>query len=182
MSSVIEYCLSVTPEPYESAPTPEDISVEEIEAQAATEESYVEAMARHAAWKEAKIAAEWEDKLRLACEVWAAKVEALKQKVEEKRKAEEKRKEEEWLRLLKEQEDATEAKRLEDLKAKELEEATEKKRRDDLEKKEKKDAARKLRKEWKRQEKAKKAMESIRLLVMSLDFRGNGNTQNSDRA
>ncbi len=99
-------------------------------------------MARHAAWKEAKIAAEREDKLRLACEAWAAKVEALKQKAQEKRKAEKKRKGEEWLWLLKEQEDAAVAKRLETLKAKELEEATEKKRKDDLEKKEKKDAAR----------------------------------------
>lgn len=28
--------------------------------------------------------AEWEKKLRLACEMWAAKVEALKQKAEER--------------------------------------------------------------------------------------------------
>ncbi len=94
MSSVIEYCLSITPKPYESAPIPKDISVEEIEAQAAAEESYAEAMAKHAAWKEVKIAAEREDKLRLACEVQAANIEALKQKAEKKRKAEEKRKEE----------------------------------------------------------------------------------------
>ncbi len=119
MSQSVEYHLSVTPEPYESAPTPEDISIEKIEARAATEEHYAEAMAKHAAWKEAKAAVERDENLRLAREAWAAKVEALKQKAEEKRKAEERKQEEERLHLLKEQEDATERKRLADLKAKE---------------------------------------------------------------
>ncbi len=32
MSPPIEYQLSITPEPYESAPTPEDMTIEEIEA------------------------------------------------------------------------------------------------------------------------------------------------------
>ncbi len=77
---------------------------------------------------------------------------------------EEKRQEEEQLRLLKEQEDAMEKKRLADLKEKELEEAMEKKKKDDLEKKEKKDAARKLRKEQKKPEKSKKVTESSGLL------------------
>ncbi len=47
MSQTLEYCLSVTPEPYESAPTPEDFSLEEIEARAAMEEKYAEAVAKH---------------------------------------------------------------------------------------------------------------------------------------
>ncbi len=42
------------------------------------EENYVEAVVKHAVWKEAKIVVEQEEKLRLAHEVWAAKVEALK--------------------------------------------------------------------------------------------------------
>ncbi len=140
MSQTLKYHLSITPEPYESAPTLEDFSLEEIEAQAAMEEKYVEAVAKHAAWKEAKAAAEREAKFRLDREVRVAKVEALRQRAEEKRKAKEKRKEkerkveekqqeEEQLCLLKEQEDAAERKRLDDLKEKELEEATEKKRR-----------------------------------------------------
>ncbi|KAK0244463.1 hypothetical protein EDD85DRAFT_945778 [Armillaria nabsnona] len=147
MSSVIEYHLSITPKPYESAPTPEDISVEEIEARATTEENYMEAMARHAAWKEAKIVAEQENKLRLAHEAQAAKVEALKRKAEEKRKEEERKAEE----------------KLADLKEKKLAEATEKKRKDDLVKQEKKDAVKKLRKEQRKKEKAEKAVESVRL-------------------
>ncbi|KAK0244469.1 hypothetical protein EDD85DRAFT_945813 [Armillaria nabsnona] len=96
ISQAIEYRLSVTPEPYESAPTPEDISLKEIKAWAAVEEDYVEAVANHTAWKEAKAVAEREEKSRLGCEAQAVKVEALKQKAEEKRRAEEKRKEEEW--------------------------------------------------------------------------------------
>ncbi len=96
ISQAIKYCLSITPKLYELAPTPEDITIEEIEAQATTEESYVEAMVQHAAWKEARAAVEWEEKSRSDCEVRAVKVEALKQKAEEKSRAEEKRKEEEW--------------------------------------------------------------------------------------
>ncbi len=87
---------------YESAPTPKDISIKEIKARATTEEHYAEAMAKHAAWKEAKAAAEQDEKLRLAREAQAAKVEALRQKAEEKRKVKEKRQKEERLRLLKE--------------------------------------------------------------------------------
>ncbi len=66
MSQSIEYHLSITPEPYESAPTPEDILLEEIESRAAMEENYVEAVAKHEAWKEARAAAEQEENLRLA--------------------------------------------------------------------------------------------------------------------
>ncbi len=102
MSQPIKYHLSVTPKLYESAPTPEDISIEEIEARVAVEENYAEAMVKYAAWKEAKAVVEWEEKLRLAHEAWAAKVKALKQKTEEKRKAKKKRQEKKWLRLLKE--------------------------------------------------------------------------------
>ncbi len=49
MLQTIEYHLSVTPELYESALTPEDISLEEIEAQAAMEKNYAEAMIKHTA-------------------------------------------------------------------------------------------------------------------------------------
>ncbi len=168
MLQTLEYRLSVTPEPYESAPTPEDFSLEEIKAQAAVEEKYAEAMAKHAAWKEAKAAAEQEAKLRSDREAQVAKVEALRQRAEEKRKeeerkAEEKQQEEERLCLLKEREDAAERKRLDDLKEKELDEAAEKKRKDDLAKKERKEAVKKLRKEQKKKEKAEKAAESVRL-------------------
>ncbi len=75
--------------------------------------------------------------------------------------------------MLKEQEDATEEKRLADLKAKEDADATEKlkeqaeamdkKKKDDLRKKEKKNAARKLRREQKKKEKAAWASDSSRL-------------------
>ncbi len=118
MSQTVEYCLSITPELYELALTPEDISIEEIEAQATVEEKYVEAMAKHAAWKEVRAVVEQKEKLRLAWEAQAAKVEALRQKAEEKRKVEEKRQEEEWLRLLKEKQEAKEKQRLAELKAK----------------------------------------------------------------
>ena len=64
--------LSVTPEPYESAPTPEDFSLEEIEAWAATEEKYVEAVAKHAAWKEAKAVVEQEEEKSRLC--WEAQI------------------------------------------------------------------------------------------------------------
>ncbi len=64
MSQSIEYCLSVTPKPYESALTLEDISLEEMKSWAATEENYAEAVAKHAAWKEARAACELGDKLR----------------------------------------------------------------------------------------------------------------------
>ncbi len=83
MSQAIEYHLSVTPEPYESAPTSKDISMEEIEAWAIMEENYAEAMVKHAAWKEAKAAVEQEEKSRLDWEAQIVKVKALKQRAEE---------------------------------------------------------------------------------------------------
>ncbi len=43
MSQTLKYCLSITPELYESALTPEDFLLEEIKARAATEEKYMEA-------------------------------------------------------------------------------------------------------------------------------------------
>ncbi len=150
MSQSIEYCLSITPEPYESALTPEDILLEEIEAWAAAEENYAEAVAKHAAWKEARAAAEQEENLRLAQEVQAMKVETLRQKAEEKRKVEEKRQEEEWLRLLKEKQEAKEKQRLAELKAKV--DAAAAKQQEELQRKkekEEKEAAKKLRKEQK---------------------------------
>ncbi len=94
MLQSINYHLSVTPKSYELASTPENITIEKIKAQAAMEESYVEAVVKYAAWKEAEAAAEQEEKSRLDHEAQVAKVEALKQKAEEKRKADEKRKKE----------------------------------------------------------------------------------------
>ncbi len=44
MSQTVKYRLSITPEPYESALTPKDISMEEIKASATMEENYVEAI------------------------------------------------------------------------------------------------------------------------------------------
>ncbi len=163
MSQPIEYHLSIMPEPYESAPTPEDITIEEIKARATAEENYVEAMAKHSAWKEAKAVVEREEKSRLAHEVRAAKVEALKQKAEEKRKAKEKRQEEERLYMLKEKQEAEERQRVVELKAK-VDEATwlkEKERKDketaDAISKKKQKKKEKKEKKWR---KAKVVMES----------------------
>ncbi len=94
MSQPVEYHLSITPKPYELAPTLKDISMEEIKAQTATEENYAEAVAKHVAWKEVKAVAEHEEKSRLDWETWIVKVEALKQRAEEKRKEEEQKAEE----------------------------------------------------------------------------------------
>ncbi|PBK72218.1 hypothetical protein ARMSODRAFT_1016197 [Armillaria solidipes] len=95
MSSSNKYCLSMTPEPYESALMPRDLTAEEYRILtvkwAAMEERYDEAVDRHEEWKAAKAKKAWVEKLRLKEETWAAKLEALKQQ--------EKKKEKEQLRL-----------------------------------------------------------------------------------
>ncbi|KAK0449948.1 hypothetical protein EV421DRAFT_1732177 [Armillaria borealis] len=156
MSNSSEYRLSATPEPYESAPTPESLTSEQYkiftEERAAAEEKYEEAVGAHEVWKAAKAKEARLEKLRVDK---AARVEKLKilQKEEEERKvAEEKRKEEEkQAAILKEKQEAEEKrKELDRLKAKEVVDATEKKKKDE----------KKLRKEQKKVEKAAKAAES----------------------
>ncbi len=127
MSNNIEYHQSATPEPYDSAPTPEGLTSEEYqfftEEHAATEERHAEAVGTHEDWKAAKAKEARLAKLKLDKEVRLEKLRVLK--LEEERKAEEKRQEEERIRLeakkaakeLQEREDATERKRIEDLEA-----------------------------------------------------------------
>ncbi len=134
MSAPIEYRHSVTPEPYESAPMPPELSFEDYkvltEERTAAEECYKEAVGQHNDWKTTRAKEARAEKLqqdKLAC---LLKVEALKKekeeaerRAEEERKAEEKRKEDERVaRELKEKEEAAERRRLEDLEAKEKEE------------------------------------------------------------
>ncbi len=58
MSMPIEYCDSATPEPYELAPTPADLLLEDYEALqkewGTAEERYEEAVTRHDEWKATK--------------------------------------------------------------------------------------------------------------------------------
>ncbi len=136
MSTPIKYCDSATPEPYESAPTPPDLSFKDYkvltEEQTAAEERYKEAVTRHDGWKTAKAKEVQVDKLKQDKLARQLKVEALKKEKEEvERKAEEKRLEEERIRLEaekeealalereREQQEATERQRLVDLKEKE---------------------------------------------------------------
>ncbi|KAK0437785.1 hypothetical protein EV421DRAFT_1738748 [Armillaria borealis] len=111
MSSSIEYRLSATPKPYESALMPEGLTSEQYkvftEERAAVEEKYEEAVGAHDVWKTAK-----------AKEARLEKLKADKEKEEEERKAaEEKRKEEErQAAILKEQQDAVEKKKKDNLR------------------------------------------------------------------
>ncbi len=138
MSAPIEYRDSITPEPYESAPMPPELSFEDYKAlteeRTATEECYKEAVGQHDDWKTTRAKEARAEKLqqdKLAC---LLKVEALKKekeeaerRAEEEQKAEEKRKEDERVaRELKEKEEAAERRRLEDLEAKEKEKEKEK--------------------------------------------------------
>ncbi|SJL07240.1 uncharacterized protein ARMOST_10583 [Armillaria ostoyae] len=79
MSSSNEYRLSTTPEPYESAPMPPNLTAEEYKAltaeRAAEEERYDEAVGKHEGWKAMK-----------AKEAQAAKLEVLRQQELEKEK------------------------------------------------------------------------------------------------
>ncbi len=124
MSAPIEYCDSVTPEPYALALTPPSLSFEDYEVLinewTTAEECYDEAISRHDSWKIVKAKEAWAEKLkqdRLACQL---KVEALKKEKEEaERKAEEKRQKDEQLQLeaekvVKEKAAAAEHQRLDD--------------------------------------------------------------------
>ncbi|SJL00829.1 uncharacterized protein ARMOST_04143 [Armillaria ostoyae] len=150
MSNSTEYRLSASPEPYETAPTPEGLSFEEYklltDERTAVEEKYAEAVGAHKAWKTAKAKEARLAKLELDKKARLDKLQVL-QKAEEERKAVEARKKEEERQaaLLKEQQDAAEKKKKDDLRKKEKEE---------------KEAAKKQRKEQKKAEKAAKAAES----------------------
>ncbi|SJK99875.1 uncharacterized protein ARMOST_03186 [Armillaria ostoyae] len=142
MSSSNEYRLSTTPEPYESAPTPPDLTAEEYKAltaeRATEEERYDEVVGKHEVWKAMKAKEAWVEALWLKEAARAAKLEVLKQQELEKEKeqlrleAEEKERlqleAEEWQQKLdlekKEQEEA--------VAKKEQEEATAKKKQNDL--------------------------------------------------
>ena len=136
MSAPVEYRDSATPEPYESAPTPPDLSFEDYkvltEERTAAEEQYEEAITRHDDWKTARAKEAQAEKLKQDKLAHQLKVEALKKEKEEaERKAEEKRLEEQQIRLEakkeaalalekeREQQEATEHQRLADLKEKE---------------------------------------------------------------
>ncbi|KAK0434987.1 uncharacterized protein EV420DRAFT_1653606 [Desarmillaria tabescens] len=104
MSSTIEYHVSVTPEPYEPAPTPEDIWPEDLEAfydeQDAVEKAREDAAEAHEAWKAQKqkeekrraLELEWREK-KLGQERKVAEAKARKER-EEREAAEKKRQEE----------------------------------------------------------------------------------------
>ncbi|PBK65752.1 hypothetical protein ARMSODRAFT_1022181, partial [Armillaria solidipes] len=129
MSASIEYRQSATPEPYESAPTPADLTAEDYKAltveRVAAEERYDEAVSKHEEWKAMKAKEARAEVLRLKEVARAAKLEALRQQELEKEK--------ERLRL-----EAEEKQRKLDLEKKEqeekkaLEEAAAKKVVDDL--------------------------------------------------
>ncbi|PBK60427.1 hypothetical protein ARMSODRAFT_1026471 [Armillaria solidipes] len=147
MSSSNKYHLSMTPRPYELAPTPKDLTAKEYKTltieQAAAEERYDEAVSKYKKWKAAKAKEAWAEKLRLKEETWAAKLEALRQQELAKK---------EWLWL-----EAMEQQQQLDLAKKEQEEAMEQKKQDNLKKKKEE---KKLKKEQKKVEKATKAIES----------------------
>ncbi|PBK62703.1 hypothetical protein ARMSODRAFT_980541 [Armillaria solidipes] len=145
MSSSNEYRLSVTPEPYESAPTPPDLTAEEYKAltaeRAAEEERYDEAVGKHEGWKAMKAKEARAEALRLKEVARAAKLEALKRQELEKEKEKERlqleAEEKERLRLEAEEKqrklDLEKREREEDAAKKALEEAAAKKKQDDLE-------------------------------------------------
>ncbi|KAK0437056.1 hypothetical protein EV421DRAFT_1978720 [Armillaria borealis] len=141
MLNSTEYCLSATPEPYESAPMLESLTSEQYkiftEERTAMEEKYEEAIGAHEVWKAAKAKEAWLEKLRADKEARAEKLKILQKEEEEWKVAEEKRKEEEkHTAILKEKQEAEEKrKELDRLKVKEVADAAEKKKQDDLKKK-----------------------------------------------
>ncbi|PBK60781.1 hypothetical protein ARMSODRAFT_982022 [Armillaria solidipes] len=90
MSASIEYRQSATPEPYESAPTPADLTAEDYKAltveRVAAEERYDEAVSKHKEWKAMKAKEARAEALRLKEVARAAKLEALRQQELEKEK------------------------------------------------------------------------------------------------
>ncbi|KAK0430001.1 hypothetical protein EV421DRAFT_1913564 [Armillaria borealis] len=99
MSNSVEYHLSATPEPYESAPTPEGLTSEQYkvftEEHVATEDKYEEAIGACKVWKAAKAKEVWLEKLKVDKEARAEKLKVLQKEEEEWKVAEEKKKEEE---------------------------------------------------------------------------------------
>ncbi|KAK0447961.1 hypothetical protein EV421DRAFT_1900618 [Armillaria borealis] len=149
MLNSTEYCLSTTPKPYESASTPEGLTLEQYkvftEERTAVEEKYEEAVGAHDMWKAAKAKEVRLEKLKADKEARVEKLKILQKEEEEQKAAEEKRKEEErQAAILKEQQDAVEKKKKDDLKKE----------------KEEKEAAKRLRKEQRKVEKVVKAVES----------------------
>ncbi len=146
MSVPIEYCDSMTPEPYVLAPMPPSLTFEEYEALtiewSTTEEKYDEAINRHKEWKMVKAKEAHMERLRKEKKAHQLKVEVLRQeKLEAERKAEEKRLEDEqlWLEaekelalaLEREKQEAVEHQRLADLKEKEDREKEKEKEKED---------------------------------------------------
>ncbi|KAK0434412.1 uncharacterized protein EV420DRAFT_1596941, partial [Desarmillaria tabescens] len=138
MSSTVEYRTSVTPEPYEPAPTPEDIRPEDLEAfydeRDAAEKAREDAAEAHEAWKvqkqkeEKRRALELERReKKLAQERKVAEAKARKER--EEREAAEKKRQEEAEAKAKAEAAAVEQQRLEE-EARALEErrAAEKKK------------------------------------------------------
>ncbi|PBK71029.1 hypothetical protein ARMSODRAFT_1017798 [Armillaria solidipes] len=103
MSASIEYCQSTTLEPYESAPTPTNLTAEDYKAltakRAAAEEKYDEAVSKHEEWKAMKVKEVWAEVLRLKEVAWAAKLETLRQQELEKEWLRLEAEEKEWLQL-----------------------------------------------------------------------------------
>ncbi|SJL04359.1 uncharacterized protein ARMOST_07725 [Armillaria ostoyae] len=150
MSSSIEYRHSVTPEPYEPAPMPPELTFEEYEVlvseQASTEENYLAAMGTHEEWKVEKVKEARLEKLKVDREAWAEKLKVL-QKKEEEWKAEEKRQ-------------ADEKEHLWSADLQQKADATAKKQQDELQKKKEKEEKKAAKKQRKEQKKVEKAMKS----------------------
>ncbi|KAK0439307.1 hypothetical protein EV421DRAFT_1905969 [Armillaria borealis] len=161
MSSSIKYHCSITPEPYEPALTPPELTFEEykvlVNERASAEEKYSAAMGVHEEWKVEKAKEAREEKLRMGWEAQKAKVDAL-------REAAEKKKELEQLAEEKQLADERELQRLAMLKQEK--EAADKKKQDNLKKKKEE---KKLRKEQKKAEKAVKAVESGKGAVEAME-------------
>ncbi|KAK0456927.1 hypothetical protein EV421DRAFT_1923189 [Armillaria borealis] len=137
MSSSNEYRLSATPEPYESAPTPPDLTAEEYKALTAEwateEERYDDAVSKHEGWKAMKAKEARAEALRLKEAARAAKLEVLRQQELEKEKERLRLEAEEKERLQLEAEERQRKLELEEAAAKkEQEEAAAKKKQDDL--------------------------------------------------
>ncbi len=90
MPAPLEYCDSVTPEPYVLAPTPPSLTFEEYKVlaieQSTAEEKYDEAVNKHEEWKTAKAKKAHVERLRKEKEACRLKVEVLRQeKIEAER-------------------------------------------------------------------------------------------------
>ncbi|PBK75369.1 hypothetical protein ARMSODRAFT_1012819 [Armillaria solidipes] len=99
MSSANEYHRSVTPEPYEPALSPPELTFEEykvfVSERASMEERYSEAMGAHEEWKVERAKEAQLEKLKVDKEAQVEKLKVPQKKEEERKAAEEKKKEEE---------------------------------------------------------------------------------------